>query len=316
MKLSEAIEALAVATIADGRSARTVGDYRQKLGELAAFLGDKDVDQVTGHDLRRYMADLRQRDSRYQVHPYRGAQAGGLSMATIAGHTRAIKRLFGFLVDDGVISDNPARALKQPRIPKGREPKAIALDDLVTMLAMTEGEEPAQVRDRALLLFLADTGCRVGGLVGLRLADLDLPHQTGWVIEKGDKRRAVYFTEDTAAALGRWLARRPGGSDRVFVRVDWQPGEALTTLGVSEILRRIGRRAKVTGPHNPHAFRHAFAREYLANGGDLATLSDLLGHADITATAMYLVFAPNELQAKHDRYSPIARLAIKRQQTD
>lgn len=312
MLLSEAIEGLVVATIADGRSARTAADYRQRLAELVIFLGDVEVRQVTGQDLRRFIAGLRQRDSRYQVHPFRGSQAGGLSMATIAGMTRCVKRLFAFLVADGVLVDNPAKVLKVQRQPKGREPKAVSLDDLVAMLQTTAGNEPAQVRDRALLLFLADTGCRIGGLVGLRLADVDLAHQTGWVIEKGDKRRPVYFTDGTAAAMVRWLAERPaGGSDRVFVRVDWQPGQALTPLGVSEILKRIGRRAGVTGPHNPHAFRHAFAREYLHNGGDLATLSDLLGHADITVTAQsYAVFLPNELQARHDRFSPVSKLQL------
>ena len=311
MKLSEAIDRLCVATIADGRSARTAVDYRQKLAELVVFLSDVEVSEVTGHDLRRYMADLRQRDSRYKTHPYRESQTGGLSMATIAGHTRAIKRLFGFLVTDKVLTDNPSNALRVQKPPKGREPKAITLEDMVSMLQATAGDEPAQLRDRALLFFLADTGCRVGGVVGLRLSALDLAQQTAWVIEKGDKRRPVYFTEPTAAALARWLAVRPaGGSDRVFVRVDWQPGQALTPLGISEILRRIGRRAGVTGAHNPHAFRHAFAREYLGNGGDLATLADIMGHADISTTSMYLIFAPNELQKKHDRFSPVPKLGM------
>ena len=75
--------------------------------------------KVTGHDLRRYMADLRQRDSRYKTHPYRESQTGGLSMATIAGHTRAIKRLFGFLVDDGMLTDNPSKALKVHQATQG-----------------------------------------------------------------------------------------------------------------------------------------------------------------------------------------------------
>jgi site-specific recombinase XerD len=87
-------------------------------------------------------------------------------------------------------------------------------------------------------------------------------------------------------------------------------GQGLTALGVSQILRRVGLRAGVTGAHNPHSFRHAFAREYLGNGGDLATLADLLGHADIGTTSMYLIFAPNELQRKHDRFSPVPKLDL------
>lgn len=311
MRLTEAIEALAVATVADGRSPRTAAGYRQRLGALVAYLGDVEAHQVTGQDLRRFVANLRQQGQRYESHVYRPALDGPLSPATVAGAVRAIKRLFSFLVEDGILTDNPARALKIQKLPKGREPKAISLDDLLAMLQATAGGDPAHVRDRALLLFLADTGCRVGGLVGLRLADLDIAQQTAHVIEKGDKRRPVYFTERTAEALERWLELRPAGSSLVFVRVDLrQTGQGLTALGVSEILRRIGRRAGVTGPHNPHSFRHAFAREYLSNGGDLATLADLLGHADISTTSQYLIFAPNELQRKHDRFSPVPKLDL------
>ena len=311
MLLTQAIEALTVATIADGRSHKTAHDYGQRLAMLAAFLGDRDVASITADDLRRFVADLRSRDTRYTGHVYRPVKAGGLSPATVAGHVRAIKRLFSFLVDDGVIDGNPARRLKVQKLPKGREPKAISLEDLQAMLAATAGDDAAQLRDRALLLFLTDTGCRVGGLVGLRLADLDLESGAAWVIEKGSKRRAVFFTERTAEALARWLAIRPEGSDRVFVRVDLRDaGQGLTALGVSQILRRVGLRAGVTGAHNPHSFRHAFAREYLGNGGDLATLADLLGHADIGTTSMYLVFSVSELQVKHDRFSPVPKLEL------
>lgn len=81
MVLSEAIEALVVATIADGRSAITAADYRQKLGYLLAFLGDMDVSEVTVTDLRRYVADMRGRDKLYAGHGFRHEHAGGLATA-------------------------------------------------------------------------------------------------------------------------------------------------------------------------------------------------------------------------------------------
>ena len=71
MLLSEAIEALAVATLADGRSERTAGDCRQKLHALLVFLGDRDAANVTADDLRRFLVDLRTRPTRYTGHPAR-----------------------------------------------------------------------------------------------------------------------------------------------------------------------------------------------------------------------------------------------------
>ena len=75
------------------------------------------------------------------------------------------------------------------------------------------------------------------------------------------------------------------------------------------MLRRRAKQADVEGRANPHSFRHALAREYLMDGGDLASLSDLLGHSSVEVTKKsYAVFSVAELQAKHARHSPVARL--------
>ena len=75
------------------------------------------------------------------------------------------------------------------------------------------------------------------------------------------------------------------------------------------MLKRLKRKSGVKGPVNPHSFRHGFAREYLTNGGNLASLADTLGHSDVRVTwASYAVFTFDELKAAHARYSPVAQL--------
>jgi len=107
--------------------------------------------------------------------------------------------------------------------------------------------------------------------------------------------------------LRAWLLVRPGGSDALFVNLS--TGQALTESGVSQVLKRLKRRAGVRGRVNPHAFRHGFAREYLKNGGDLATLAKLLGHKDInTTTDFYAVFSEDELAELHEKFSPLRAL--------
>lgn len=304
MILSEAIEALAVATIADGRSAQTVKDYRQKLGYLLAFLGDRQVDQVTVTDLRRYVADMRGRDTLYTGHGFRHEHAGGLATATLATRIRAMKRLFKWLYEEGQIIDNPARRIQIPRLARGEQPKAISDADLQRLLKEVAGS----ARDTALVLFLADTGCRRGGLVGLRLDDLDLGNGRAWVTEKGNKRRAVFLSGLTVTALQAWLTVRPPVGHS-FLWLSETTGEPLTGDGVAQILRRLGKRAGCTGPHGAHSFRHGFARQWILSGGDMGTLADVLGHADVQTTwAAYAVFSQDELQAKHAKHSPIHKL--------
>jgi site-specific recombinase XerD len=291
--LSEAIEQLAVATRANGRSPATVKAYRTKLRHLVKFLGDPHAENVTTNDLRRYVASL---------------WDAGLSPFTVSSRVGHLKRLFSFLTDEGVIKSDPSKRIAKPR-PKRGVPKGISHQDFLALLATTEGDALADLRDRAIILFLADTGCRVGGLCGLQVGDLDFDNFLALLVEKGDKERFVPFLDQTAQALTDWLEVRPQESDYVFAGLRGRSEGALTPSGVIQMLKRRGKRAGVKGPHNPHSFRHAFARDYLKSGGDLASLSDLLGHEDVGITkAWYGVFTMGDLQEKHRKHSPLAIL--------
>jgi integrase/recombinase XerD len=309
MQLSKAIDALCLATKVAGRSPRTVDSYRQKLGALVGFLGDVPVETITTDDLRRFIAHLLDRATLYPDHPLHEERAGQLSPFTIQSHVRAVKRLFNWLEAEGKITGNPMRRIAVPR-PRRREPKGISVADLRALLRTTEGGSLIDLRDRAMMLVLADTGCRVGGLVGLQVGDVDLEMGLATVTEKRAKTRLVPFTETTADALGAWLDVRPQDKGPwMFVGLGTHSQRALTTNGVVQAFRRRARRAGITGPVNPHAFRHAFARFFLLDGGDLATLSELLGHETVDVTKdFYAIFTVRELQEKHRRHSPVRGL--------
>ena len=306
MRLTEAIEQLAIATRADGRSVRTVDSYRQKLASLVVFLGDVPIEQVTVNDLRAWIASLMDRATLYPGTDKE--RAGGLSLFTIAGHIRSMKRLFNWLESEGTIEVNPARRIRTPQ-PKRKEPKGILWSDFLALLKTTEGGTVIDVRDRAVIMFLFDTACRVAGLTGLTVDDIDIDHRRALVLEKGDKSRAVFFTDWTAQALTRWLEVRPSGRGPWLFTSFKGQSDKFTARGVSHMLTRRAKRAGVTGPCNPHAFRHGFARHYLTSGGNLGTLSDIMGHSDVSVTkSFYGIFSRDELQREHDKYSPLAGL--------
>lgn len=309
MRLSEAIEALAIATRANGRSPRTVDSYRQKLRPLVGFLGDVAVEGITTDDLRRFIAHLMDRETLYVGHPSREERPGSLSPFTVLGHVRAMRRLFNWLEYEERIERNPMRRIKTPQ-PRRREPKGIRRGDFLALLATTRGGSTKDLRDRAIILFLADTGCRVGGLCGLRLDDLDLGRRLAALAEKGGRFRLVPFTPTTAYAIRDWLRVRPEGKgDTLFVGLGNRAHDAVTPNSVAKMLAIRARGAGITGPVNPHSFRHAFARDYLMAGGDLATLSDLMGHINVLVTKEYYgVFTFQELQRKHAQFSPIAQM--------
>lgn len=290
MRLSEAIEQLAIATQADGRRPRTVQSYREKLGHLVRFLGDVPIEVISIADLRGYMAHLWDRD---------------LSPFTIKGRARALKRLWNFAQAEGIVEDNPAQRIKVPR-PRRTVPKGIETDDFLALLETTQEGTPIDLRDRAIIMFLFDTGCRAGGLCGLEVDHLGLDAMLATVTEKGGRARFVPFTELTREALQKWLDVRP--SDRglwVFVGLASHSKGALTPNSLYQMLAYRAAKAGCKGPVNPHAFRHAFARNYLMREGDLATLAKLLGNSIEIVAEYYAIFSIGELQKKHRQHSTL-----------
>jgi integrase/recombinase XerD len=153
-----------------------------------------------------------------------------------------------------------------------------------------------------MLLFLADTGCRRAELVNLRLSDIDLAGKRALLTEKGRESRYVLLGDATKTALEAWLAKRPDGTDRVFVG---QRGP-LTTNAVNLMIARLKTQAGVTGPVSPQSLRHAFAKLYLKSGGDLASLAGLMGHTDVAMTRdLYSIFLDGELKRQHQHQSPM-----------
>lgn len=265
--------------------------YKKRLGAFVAFAGDVCPCELSAALLRAFRAHL---------------VDAGLSPHTVHGHQRATRRFCAWLVTEGVLTRNVARDVPLIRLPQ-QPPKAVTDGDMERLLAQLPAES---ARDRAIVLFLIDTGCRVGGLCSLTLEALDLEHNCATVIEKGSRGRRVYFTGITAEALRVWLAARPAGQSDALFLSKYRAG--LTESGVRLVLERIAKRAGVKGRKNPHSFRHAFARSFLRNGGNLATLGQILGHAPgspVTAR-YYAIFADRELQEFHNRFSPLAGKAV------
>ncbi len=281
---------------AAGLSPKTITWYSDILHVWCAFVGQRDWrdPRVT----REFLAELQARSERYSSHPRRRKVRGGLSPFTLRGYVRGIRRFFNWLVAEGELDANPAQRLPMPKKPQ-LLPKALLGVDFEQLLAATK-----TARDRAILRVLRETGMRAGELCQLKLGDVDL--QTGIVslVGKGNKQRYAFLLPATVAAVRAWLDARGRVSQEAPL---FETLRGPMTIGaVENLLRRLARRARVTGHCNAHAFRHAFGRDYVLKGGDLASLADLLGHADIETTKLYSRFTVAELQELHRRHSPLA----------
>ena len=298
VKLSEALSEFDLSLVGNAADS-TRSWYQQRLSVLVEFVADVEIEELTISHLRRWRASLIERDGRWQDHPTRPEEKGGLSPWTVRGYIRAVRAFCNWCVREGLLVSSPAARLRLPPKPPN-PPKAVSNEDVLAML------DVADVRDRAIVSVLAATGCRVGGLCDLRLSDLELEHQPAraMVREKGrggKKSRLVFFGPQTVSALRAWITIRPdvGGDDHVFLG---QRGP-LTEGGVYQVLRRLAKKAGIEGRFNPHAFRHAFARGALENGADLGTVSQLLGHSGIGVTnEFYGRWSVDELGRRSEKY--------------
>jgi len=282
MLLKEVVETF-IALQEGHLSERTVVWYRFYLRPLVEHLGGREIASLRPPDIHEYYRLLRQR----------AEQNSDYSLFNFA---RAARRFFRWAREEEYIERNLARRLPLPRVPKP-DPKGISDDDLRILLKAAQ-DNP---RDYAILLFLADTGARLGGVASLTLDRLEIERRRAIVLEKGKggkKARVVFFGQTTADALRKWLdVRADTGDDRVFL---------LSGDGIYQILKRLARRTGIKGRWNPHSFRHAFARRLLSNGASLGVVSHLMGHSTVNVTVDYYArFAYDELQEFHDKYSTL-----------
>jgi len=304
-----------------GLAANTVSSYRRDLDRYAATLsaaGHSRLDTVDERDVTAYLRLLREGDAE---HP-------PLSAASAARAISAIRGLHRFAAREGLITDDATREVRPP-VPPRRLPKALGVDEVRRLLEATRGEDPASLRDAALLEFLYGTGARVSEAVGCAVDDLDLTDGSVLLRGKGGRSRLVpvggYARDAIAAYLVRarpaLLAhRRTASGAQVGARIGAgigardghilfrnARGGPLTRQGAWGILRQAASRAGLSQEISPHALRHSFATHLLDGGADVRVVQELLGHASVTTTQIYTLVTVEKLREVYATSHPRAR---------
>lgn len=284
-----------------GLATNTVDAYRRDLAHYSRYLtatGIDDPRQATSEDVASFVAWLRAQQS----------PAGGTyAPSTITRAVVAVRGLHRFLVQEGLHEVDPAADIETPS-PGRSLPKALPLAQVERLLAAPAGEEPAALRDRAILELLYGAGLRISELTGLDVDDLDRPEQLVMVRGKGDKQRIVPYGLAAAEALDAWLVRgRPALEPRVPALVVNTRGGRLTRQGVWKIVKGYAEKAGLSDEVSPHTLRHSFATHLLDGGADVRAVQELLGHASVTTTQIYTLVSRTRLRDVYDRAHPRAR---------
>ncbi len=230
-----------------------------------------------------------------------------LSARTLARRLAAMRSLFAFLRERGLLARNPVDSSTNPRLPR-HLPTFLSLREVQKMLAVPDTSTLRGQRDSCMLELLYAAGLRVSELCDMQLQALDL--QTGLVrvFGKGSKERLVPIHGQAQARLLSYLEHtRPAFHPRtahVFVN---RRGQRLTRQYVFTLVRDAALACGITRPVSPHTLRHSFATHLLEGGADLRSVQTLLGHADIAATEIYTHVQTARLMRLHHQFHPRSR---------
>ena len=210
------------------------------------------------------------------------------SLRTYAGTLRAFLR---YAEDQGWCARGLAAAVRPPRVYAGEGlPTGPAWDDVRRLLATTEGDEPAAVRNRAILLLLTQYGLRAGEVCRLRLDDIDWEAESLRVRRPKPGRVGRYpLARSAEDAILRYLREgRPRRHNREVFLTLVAPVRPLSPGAISVVVRSGLRRLGIDSQRRgSHALRHAFGQHLLDEGFSMKEIGDCLGHRSPDSTAVY-----------------------------
>lgn len=279
-----------------GLSVRTVDAYRRDIERLIAWLDARGVHRpadVTATQLREFVYHLKDL---------------GLQPSSIRRNVSALRTWFAYLLAEGIVVADPTDRVEIPQAWR-RLPGVLTRDEVARILDAPDPSDRLFWRDKALLEFAYASGVRVGELIGVKVRDVDLQEGLALVFGKGSRERIVPLGRAALQALIVYLREiRPGlartrSEGAVFLNARGTP---LSRMGVWKILRRHVQRAGITKRVTPHTLRHSFATHLLEGGADLASVQEMLGHADIATTQVYTHVEREYLRDVHRRFHPRA----------
>lgn len=266
-----------------GRSEKTIYRYRYMIGRFTAFT-NVPTRKINVYHIRNWLTSEKER---------------GVQDSTLEGHRQILSSYFGWLHRESLIERNPMCNVGPIKVAKKQK-------KVVTDIEMEKLKQACEkiiginrYRNRAILAFLASTGCRVSEMTGLNRDSVDLQRLECVVHGKGNKERIVYLDSVAGMLLQQYMMKREDDGEALFVGKD---GRRLEPGGVRAMLNQLAKEANVEHIH-PHKFRRTRATELTRHGMPIQEVASILGHEKLDTTMGYVVLDHDSVKANYRKYA-------------
>jgi len=277
-------------------SAHTIKAYAGDLESFAAYCGSRDWKRIDHIAIRGFLSQLYEK---------------GLSKTSVARALAAVRSLYRWLAQEGVVEQNPAKLVATPKLPK-KLPRVPTIEEMNSVL---DGQMPEIAafpeRDRLMLELLYGCGIRNSELTGINVDDVRVSAEAILIRGKGKKERYVPFGDSVKAALSAYLPMRQTtltetrkNTPALLIN---QRGGRLTTRSVGRIVKGIAIAKGLSPDVHPHTLRHAFGTHMLEEGADLRAIQELLGHERLATTQRYTQLSMKHVLQVYDQTHPRAK---------
>ena len=284
-------------------SPHTLRNYASDLDQFKEYLfavekrADMPIAEIDRLTIREWMASLHADHKK----------------TSVARKLASLRTFFQFLIREGKLESNPAKQVATPKIER-KLPNHLTIEDAVRFIETPDVSTDLGRRDRAIVEFLYATGIRVGELVGINLADIDLREKVVRVTGKRKKERMVPFGEPARQAVLLYLEETRGTflnncpiteRDPQALFLNYQ-GTRITTRSVGRLIDKYIKQCADIHDISPHSLRHTFATHLLDQGADLRDIQELLGHARLSTTQIYTQVSMEKMIEVYDKAHPKA----------
>ncbi|MFD0694911.1 site-specific tyrosine recombinase XerD [Paenibacillus sp. GCM10027628] len=282
-----------------GLSKNTLESYERDLQQFVTYLEGQGVaawrDSGRTH-IAGYLSRLKQL---------------GRATATLSRTMVSIRTLYQYLIRERMLESDPSVMVETPKLEK-KPPTVLSISEVGTLLEAPKLESAGGARDKAMLELLYATGIRVSELTSLNITDVNLDMGFIRCIGKADKERIIPIGSISVRCLESYLSKhRPkllkkvADEEALFIG---HLGTRMTRQGFWKILKRYALDVNIQKDITPHTLRHSFAAHLIENGADLRSVQEMLGHADISTTQMYVQVTKLKMKEVYNRAHPRANM--------